>query len=25
LSYNIEFSEDFFSFEIPPRMEVIRP
>ena len=25
LSYNVEFSEGFFSFEIPPGMEVIRP
>ena len=25
LSYNVEFSKDFFSFEIPPDMEVIRP
>ncbi|MGA1166727.1 MAG: LolA family protein, partial [bacterium] len=25
LSYNVKFSEDFFSFEIPPGMEVIRP
>ena len=25
LNYNVEFSKDFFSFEIPPDMEVIRP
>ena len=25
LSYNVEFSKDFFHFEIPPDMEVIRP
>ena len=25
LSYNVEFSKGFFSFEIPPSMEVIRP
>ena len=25
LSYNVDFSKDFFSFEIPPGMEVIRP
>ena len=25
LSYNVGFSEGFFSFEIPPGMEVIRP
>jgi outer membrane lipoprotein carrier protein len=25
LSYNVEFSKGFFSFEIPPGMEVIRP
>ena len=25
LNYNVEFSKDFFHFEIPPDMEVIRP
>ena len=25
LSYNVEFSKDFFRFEIPPDMEVIHP